>query len=103
MLFLVDASGSIEDKGAGNWNRIINFINRVVAAYSLGPDKTQVGMLTFATGAQVRIYLNDIYDKQLFNITSHNPDFYGRGHTNMSVSSIVVRQHFENLLYLHKV
>lgn len=83
--FLLDTSGSIKDKGEANWDLIIDFCNNVISRFDIGPSATRVGLVTFSNGAQLRIKLNQIYDKALLMQTMKTPSFYGAGKTNLAV------------------
>ncbi|ELU18068.1 hypothetical protein CAPTEDRAFT_56746, partial [Capitella teleta] len=94
LLFLVDGSGSIEQKGADNWNLVISFINSLAGQFDIGPGQTRVGMVTFSNKAQIRIKLNEYYDIDAFTEATQNPSFYGGGNTNMSMGLEVAKDSF---------
>jgi hypothetical protein len=87
---LLDTSGSIRDKGPNNWDLIINFVNSIINSFDIGPSATRVGVVTFSNSAQLRIKLNQIYDKQELMQMMKTPNFYGAGKTNLAVSHVVV-------------
>ncbi|ELU16324.1 hypothetical protein CAPTEDRAFT_192434 [Capitella teleta] len=88
--FLVDSSGSIKDKGQGNWNLIIDFVDSIISTFNIGPAQTRVGLVTFSNNANVRLYLNSIYDKTNLTQILRTPTFYSGGKTNMAEGLNVV-------------
>ena len=46
--FLVDASGSIESYGKGNFRRVVNFVKEVAGSFVISPRGTHIGVVTFS-------------------------------------------------------
>ena len=65
MVFIIDGSGSIEDSGKGNFQRIKNFVKDVVGGFRIGFDQTHVGAVHYSSsGTAVKILgLEDHYTK----------------------------------------
>lgn len=64
LVFVVDASGSIRnsnpsDNSYDNWMLMLQFINNIVNQFLVGPDKLQVGLVTFGNSAHNEIFLNN--------------------------------------------
>lgn len=51
LLFVVDSSASIKKAGAGNWQKVISFIQQTVRSLEIGTDKNQIAIVNFATKA----------------------------------------------------
>ena len=83
--FVLDGSGSIEDKGVGNWDLVINFVDNIIDRFDVGSDKTRVGLVAFSNQAQLKIPLNKFYNKTALKIATQDPTIFGRGRTNMQV------------------
>lgn len=65
---VVDNSGSV---GKSNWNGPIkNFLYQLVGLFDLGPDATQIGLLTYSTGTREVFKLS--YDAATMNRTIKN-------------------------------
>ena len=57
----MDESTSIvvNNPNQDNWDvRMLGFATNIVRAFSISPDLTQIGVLTFSNSARVRFYLN---------------------------------------------
>ena len=52
--FVLDSSGSINDKGAGNWNIILQFVSNVVRHFRIGRNDVQVALVLFSNVARVQ-------------------------------------------------
>ena len=63
IVFVVDSSGSIRDKGFENWDIVLEFISDIVGALPIGENGVRVGMVVFSNNAENGFYLNDYYDK----------------------------------------
>ena len=53
--FLVDSSASVLQV---NWPKLLGFINDVVSLVDLGPQATQVGLVSFSSTSELTIPLN---------------------------------------------
>jgi len=51
--FVVDSSGSIEFKGAGNWNKTLAFVVEVIDQFTIGPNDVHVAFVLFSDLATV--------------------------------------------------
>ena len=63
LVFVVDASGSINDRDPGNWQRIKQFMTRIVDGLDIGPQKTRVAVVTYSNRGNVAFKL-DAYDNK---------------------------------------
>ena len=68
IIFVLDGSGSIEmtqfGGATGNFqNRILKFVEDVVANFNVGVNGTHVGVVTFASSTTVNMHLNDHFNK----------------------------------------
>jgi hypothetical protein len=61
MVFVMDQSGSI---GKNNHQLALQFLKKVVEFYTVGPNLTQIGLVTYSTNARVRFDLNDFHTKK---------------------------------------
>ncbi|GFO24023.1 collagen alpha-1(xii) chain-like [Plakobranchus ocellatus] len=61
ILFIVDASGSVT---APNFNKTLQFIENMVNGFVVGPNDTQIGMVTFDTKPYLQFHLNKFNTKQ---------------------------------------
>ena len=80
--FVVDSSGSIEYKGAGNWQKALKFVEDVINQFTIGPNDVHVALVLFSTRATVRWGLTQYRDKNaLINAVRAVP--YLGNHTNL--------------------
>ncbi|KAL3889638.1 hypothetical protein ACJMK2_001974 [Sinanodonta woodiana] len=63
IFFLLDSSGS---EGTVNFRKQLEFTNTVANEFDFGPDSTQIGLGTFATGATLEIPINRYHTKEEF-------------------------------------
>ncbi|CAG5131625.1 unnamed protein product, partial [Candidula unifasciata] len=72
LIYIIDSSGSI---GLENYKKNFQFVVRSIRAFTLGPQATRVGVITFGTSPRVLFALTDddvlIYEK-LVNATYQN-------------------------------
>ena len=62
LVFVVDSSGSIEFAAAGNWNRMLTYIQDSVSGFRFGTDDVRVGLVRFSNNGNVEFYLDDYKD-----------------------------------------
>lgn len=62
LTFVIDGSGSINDAGANNFNRMKSFIKLIIDGFRIGFDETHVGAV---------IYSSSIYVKKVFGLGSY--------------------------------
>ena len=55
LVFVLDSSGSV---GSGNFALVRNFVADVIDTFEIGPDETQVGVITFSGIARTIFQLN---------------------------------------------
>lgn len=60
---LLDASGSITWLYPQNWNLMLEFVQKIVQAFPIGRDATQLAIVKFSTNANVEFYLDRYTDK----------------------------------------
>jgi len=60
--FVVDSSGSIRDKGPGNWDKTLQFVANVVRQFTIGPNNVQVAFVLFSRDATVEWGLTQYQD-----------------------------------------
>ena len=58
LVFVIDSSGSINFAGAGNWDRVLKFVNDIVSKRVIGPTATRVGVVRYSTEVDSMFYLN---------------------------------------------
>ena len=52
LAFVIDASGSIEASGRGNFKRCLNFVKRLVASFKISPRYARVGAVVYSSKAR---------------------------------------------------
>ena len=61
-LFIIDRSGSIcndeQVETCNNWERVKTFMLSLVGSLTIGPDASQVAVVSFGSSATVEFYLN---------------------------------------------
>jgi len=60
--FIVDSSGSINDKGPRNWGIALQFVANVVRQFTIGPNNVQVAFVLFSHVATVEWGLRQYHD-----------------------------------------
>jgi len=60
--FVVDSSGSINNKDPGNWNKTLQFVANVVRQFTIGPNNVQVAFVLFSDVATVEWNLTRYQD-----------------------------------------
>lgn len=63
LVFVVDSSGSIQDKGANNYNLLLTFIVNVINDLDIGANRTRVGLVKFSNQAESMFFLNTYNNK----------------------------------------
>ena len=58
MAFLIDASPLSEEKGEDKMAEIMEFGRRVSSAFTFSPVESRLGLITFATDAQIMVNFN---------------------------------------------
>lgn len=63
---MIDGSGSIRQAGAGNFNRMKDFVNAVIDGFRIGYDQTHVGVIIYSARSYVNVVfgLGTYYDKK---------------------------------------
>lgn len=74
--FVMDESGSI---GAYNYELMKRFVNDTVDEFVIGPDDTQVGVITYASSARYQFFLNTYHDKPSIQMAVWNLVFSSGG------------------------
>ncbi|XP_068680124.1 uncharacterized protein [Montipora foliosa] len=62
--FLIDGSGSIEQAGAGNFKKELNFVKQIVNGFKVSKKDTHVGVIIFSSNARVVSGFDEHYDKR---------------------------------------
>ena len=86
--FILDGSGSINDAGANNWNRLLYFISDVIT--QLPEQGTQVGVVVFSETAELKIRLNEYHDQDML-LDAVKQLTYPGSHTNTAGGLYVAR------------
>ena len=65
LTFVIDGSGSINDAGRGNFDRVKNFTKDLINGFRIGYDKTHVGAIIFSDASRVnKVFgLEDYHNK----------------------------------------
>jgi uncharacterized protein YegL len=67
IVFIVDSSGSINDRDSNNWNLVLGFMQEVVSTFTIGSDAVRIGAILYSEFAEVRFYLDEHFDAQSVN------------------------------------
>ena len=86
--FVLDESGSV---GFSNYQLMKQFVYDTVNNFDIGPDDTQVGVISFSSSATARFYLNTYHDKAAL-LTAINNLPYSSGGTNTAAALDLLRQ-----------
>ncbi|XP_053401477.1 uncharacterized protein LOC123550590 isoform X2 [Mercenaria mercenaria] len=60
IVFILDASGSV---GATNFNKMLEFVKKLVDGFPVGPTETHIGLITFDSKTYLQFHLNKYMDK----------------------------------------
>ena len=74
--FVLDESGSV---GSFNYQLMKQFVYDTVNEFDIGPDDTQVGVISYSSSARVQFYLNNYHDKATLLAAINALPFYGGG------------------------
>ena len=85
--FVMDESGSV---GAFNYQLMKQFVYNTVNEFDIGPDDTQVGVISYSSYATPRIYLNSYHDKSSLLAAINNLPFNSGG-TNTAAAIELLR------------
>ena len=61
LIFVLDSSTSVTE---ANFVKMKNFVSYLLAEAELGPDPTQVGLITYSNNDTIQFHLDDIWNKQ---------------------------------------
>ena len=86
--FVMDESGSV---GSTNYQQMKQFVYNTVNEFDIGPDDTQVGIISYSSSARGRIYLNTYHDKSSL-LTAINSLPYSGGSTDTAAAIDLLRQ-----------
>jgi receptor-type tyrosine-protein phosphatase Q len=86
--FLMDESGSV---GASNYGLMKQFVNDTVNEFDIGPDDTQVGVISYSSSAVGQFYLNTYHEKSSL-LTAINYLPYSGGNTNTAAAIDLLHQ-----------
>ena len=64
LAFVIDASGSIEASGRGNFKRCLNFVKRLVASFKISPRYVRVGAVVYSSKARRMFGFKRYYKKR---------------------------------------
>ena len=64
LAFVIDASGSIEASGRGNFKRCLNFVKRLVASFKISRRYTRVGAVVYSRTARKVFGFNTYNNKR---------------------------------------
>ncbi len=61
-MFVIDASGLIQDAGPYNWNIMLEFIVEVASRVNIGANAVRIGVVKFSNFGTTEIYLDQYFD-----------------------------------------
>ena len=64
LAFVIDASGSIEASGRGNFKRCLNFVKKLVASFKISPRYARVGAVVYSSKARRMFGFKRYYKKR---------------------------------------
>ena len=77
--FLIDGSESIEMYGQGNFKRCLDFVKKMVAAFSIGEKKTHVGIVVFSSNPELQFDFKKYYDLGSINLAIDSINYPNQG------------------------
>ena len=54
LAFIIDGSGSIENAGTGNYDKVKNFVKELIRAFEVSKEETHVGIISYDHEAKVK-------------------------------------------------
>ena len=91
LVFVLDSSGSINEKDTSNWQRMKEFVSSVINILSVGANAVRVGLVLYSTSATNRFYLNTYMDKADVLRTVRSLPYLDNG-TNTALGLQLMRQ-----------
>lgn len=79
LAFVIDASGSIEASGRGNFKRCLNFVKRLVASFKISRRYTHVGVVVYSSRARKVFGFNRYYRKRQLMKAIDRVPYFRRG------------------------
>ena len=64
LVFVLDSSESITRKNPGNWQKVLDFVVRIVDYYTIGEEDTRVGVVLFSDKGYISFNLTAYRNKQ---------------------------------------
>lgn len=58
MAFVLDSSGSIDDRVRDAWNLMRNFVVDVVQQFDVSPTAAHIGLIRYSNDAEISLHLN---------------------------------------------
>ena len=77
--FVLDESGSV---GSNNYQLTKQFVYDTVNEFDIGPEETQVGVISYSSSVVARFYLNTYHDKATLLTAINNLSYANGGGTN---------------------
>ncbi|KAK3591355.1 hypothetical protein CHS0354_040316 [Potamilus streckersoni] len=88
-MFLLDSSGSV---GLSNYQKQKDFVARFAQAFDIGPNATQIGVVTFSTSVKNEFDMNRFHDKASLLNAIHNISYIS-GSTNTDKAIHYIMNH----------
>ena len=86
--FVMDESGSV---GGDNYQLMKQFVYNTVSGFDIGPEDTQVGIISYDSSARVEFYLNTYHNKTLLLLAINDLPYSGGG-TDTAEAITLLRQ-----------
>ncbi|XP_033755763.1 cartilage matrix protein-like [Pecten maximus] len=61
IVFILDSSGSV---GSANYQKMLQFVQNMVQGFTIGPNETEIAVVTFSNKPKLEFHLNKYHDKQ---------------------------------------
>ena len=91
IVFVIDSSGSINDRDPGNWDRMKSFTKNIVNRLQVGPFDAQIGIVKYSTKAYIEFPLDSYLTNNEVNRAIDNMRYLG-GNTNTSGGLWLMRE-----------
>ncbi|XP_022080169.1 uncharacterized protein LOC110973572 [Acanthaster planci] len=91
LVFVMDSSGSVT---SSNFELMKNFVLEVVDFFDIGPDRTRVSVIRYASDASIQFSLNKYTDKTLLKQAIQRIEYSGGGTQTVTALNLMESQSF---------
>ena len=90
-MFVLDSSGSI---GSTNFQKMRNFVNKVVNDLEIGPTRTQVGVIVFSSSAFISFNLSTYSSRETLTSAVNQITYSGGGTNTAQALNLLINEGF---------